>query len=60
MKRSPHIRLLALGVLLAFPQGPASAQLSPEKELATFQLEPPLAPPARQGWTYGSQPPQLN
>ena len=22
--------------------------------------EPPLAPPARQGWTYGSQPPQLN
>ena len=22
--------------------------------------EPPLAPPAKQGWTYGSQPPQLN
>ena len=42
MKRSPHFRLLALGVLLALPQRPASAQLSPEKELATFQLEAPL------------------
>src|ERR1700728_4038104 len=42
MKRPHHFRLLALGILLAVPPLGANAQLSPEKELATFQLEPPL------------------
>ena len=42
MKRTHHFRLLALGILLAIPPLPAGAQFSPEKELATFQLEPPL------------------
>jgi putative membrane-bound dehydrogenase-like protein len=42
MKRTHHFHLLALGALLAIPAPPAGAQLSPEKELATFQLEPPL------------------
>ena len=42
MKRPPHFRLLAIGLLLALPSLPARAQLSPEKELDTFKLEPPL------------------
>jgi len=42
MKRTQSLHLLALGALFAIRPPHASAQFSPEKELATFKVEAPL------------------